>query len=86
MVYEEWLAQVPDVLKKDPIWQFKAYPKALLLFDLAWEDSERLQPFSLLPSHFSLVEEAKCQTNKYRRGYSLPTSPICSSRTIPLDG
>ena len=42
MVYEEWLAQVPDGLKKDPIWQFKAYPKALLLFDLAWEDSERL--------------------------------------------
>ena len=42
MVYEEWLAQVPDELKKDPIWQFKAYPKALLLFDLAWEDGERL--------------------------------------------
>jgi four helix bundle protein len=42
MVYEEWLAQVPDELKKDPIWQFKAYPKALLLFDLMWEDSEKL--------------------------------------------
>jgi len=42
MVFEEWVAQVPDGLKKDPIWQFKAYPKALLLFDLAWEDSEKL--------------------------------------------
>jgi four helix bundle protein len=42
MVYEEWLAQVPDELKKDPIWQFKAYPKALLLFDLMWEDGEKL--------------------------------------------
>ena len=42
MVCEEWLARVPDELKKDPIWQFKAYPKALLLFDLAWQDSEKL--------------------------------------------
>jgi len=31
MRYGEWLAQVPDSLKNDPIWKFKAYPKALLL-------------------------------------------------------
>lgn len=42
MKYEEWLAQVPESLKNDPVWQFEAYPKALLLYDLAWEDSERL--------------------------------------------
>ena len=42
MRHEEWLAQVPDSLKKDPIWQFKAYPKALLLCDLAWEDADNL--------------------------------------------
>lgn len=42
MTYEEWLAQVPERLKLDPIWKFEAYPKALLLFDLAWEDCERL--------------------------------------------
>ena len=42
MRYEEWLAQVPDSLKNDPIWQFKAYPKALLLYDLAWEDTDKL--------------------------------------------
>jgi len=42
MRYEEWLAQVPESLKKDPLWKFEAYPKALLLFDLAWEDSEKL--------------------------------------------
>ena len=42
MRYEEWLAQVPDSLKKDPIWQFKAYPKALLLYDLAWEDTDKM--------------------------------------------
>jgi len=42
MKYEEWLAQAPDSLKSDPIWKFEAYPKALLLFDLAWEDTEHL--------------------------------------------
>ncbi len=42
MRYEEWLAQVPEALKRDPIWKFDAYPKALLLFDLAWEDCEKL--------------------------------------------
>jgi four helix bundle protein len=42
MKYEEWLAQAPDSLKNDPIWKFEAYPKALLLFDLAWEDTEHL--------------------------------------------
>ncbi len=42
MKYEEWLAQVPDSLKKDPIWRFEAYPKALLLYDLAWEDTDKM--------------------------------------------
>jgi four helix bundle protein len=42
MKYEEWLARVPESLKRDPIWKFEAYPKALLLFDLVWEDSEKL--------------------------------------------
>jgi len=40
--YEEWLAQVPESLKKDPIWKFEAYPKALFLYDLAWDDCGRL--------------------------------------------
>ena len=42
MKVEEWLAQVPDSLKNDPIWKFEAYPKALLLYDLAWEDTNEL--------------------------------------------
>jgi four helix bundle protein len=43
MNYEEWLAEVPDSLKDDPVWKFVAYPKSLLLFDLTWEDGEQLK-------------------------------------------
>lgn len=42
MGHEEWLAQVPDSLKNDPIWKFEAYPKVLLLYDLAWEDTGKM--------------------------------------------
>jgi len=40
--YEEWLAQVPESMKQDPLWSFKVYPKALFLSDLAWEDTDRM--------------------------------------------
>jgi four helix bundle protein len=38
MTYEEWEAQVPDVLKGDTVWRVKAYRLALFLSDLAWHD------------------------------------------------
>jgi len=41
--YETWLAEVPDSLKRDPVWKFAAYPKSLWLFDLVWVDCERLK-------------------------------------------
>jgi four helix bundle protein len=40
--YEEWVQQVPESLRNDPIWKFAAYPKALFLFELAWDDSGQL--------------------------------------------
>lgn len=40
--YEEWLKQVPESIKADPLWSFQVYPKALLLADLAWEDTGRM--------------------------------------------
>jgi four helix bundle protein len=42
MRYEEWLKSVPKELKDGPVWRFYAYPKSLYLFDLAWEDCEKL--------------------------------------------
>jgi len=40
--YEEWLAQVPVSMKRDPLWNFQIYPKALFLSDLAWEDTGQM--------------------------------------------
>jgi four helix bundle protein len=42
MTYDEWLAGVPENFKKDRLWEFTAYRKALFLYDLAWEDCETL--------------------------------------------
>ena len=41
-IYQEWLAQAPECLRKDPLWKYEGYTRGLLLFDLAWEDSQRL--------------------------------------------
>jgi four helix bundle protein len=40
--YEEWVEQVPQSLKSDPLWVFEAYRSALFFADLAWHDCEKL--------------------------------------------
>lgn len=40
--YEEWLAQVPEIISRSPLWEFKVYRQALFLADLAWFDAEKL--------------------------------------------
>ncbi len=40
MTYEEWEGQVPAWIKKEPVWKFFGYRKALFLHDLAWLDTE----------------------------------------------
>jgi len=42
MTYEEWEAQVSEMIQKDPVWNFQVYRKALFLYDLAWIDCEKL--------------------------------------------
>ena len=42
MKYEDWLNSVPNDLKRDSLWQFNIYPKTVFLYDLLWEDCERL--------------------------------------------
>ena len=40
--YEEWAKQVPESMRRDPLWGFQVYPRALFLADLAWEDTEQI--------------------------------------------
>ena len=40
--YEEWEATVHERVKAEPIWGFLGYRKALFLYDLAWQDCDRL--------------------------------------------
>jgi len=42
MTYEEWEAGVHERVKREPVWQFLGYRKALFFHDLAWQDCEGL--------------------------------------------
>ncbi len=42
MTYEEWEEGVHERVKKEPVWEFLGYRKALFFYDLVWEDCERL--------------------------------------------
>jgi four helix bundle protein len=42
MIYDDWLKTAPENLKRDALWQFKVYPKTVFLYDLLWEDCDRL--------------------------------------------
>jgi len=43
MRFEEWVETVPVRVKSEMCWQFTAYPKALYLYELAWEDCDALR-------------------------------------------
>ena len=40
--FEEWVKQVPQSIKSDPLWDFKTYQNALFLSDLVWFDCDKL--------------------------------------------
>lgn len=42
MTYEEWEAGVHERVKKEPVWQFLGYRKALFFYDLVWQDCEKM--------------------------------------------
>ena len=42
MIFEKWVATVPQRVKAEACWKFTAYPKALYLYELTWEDCEQL--------------------------------------------
>ena len=42
MTYEEWEATVHKRVKRESVWNFLGYRKALFFYDLAWQDCEKL--------------------------------------------
>jgi len=42
MTYEEWEAEVHERVKREPVWRFLGYRKALFFYDLVWQDCEKL--------------------------------------------
>jgi len=40
--FEEWMAQVPENMRRDPLWNFQVYPKTLFLADLVWKDTDQM--------------------------------------------
>lgn len=42
MKYSEWEQNVPDAIKRDSVWNAKAYRLSLFLSDVAWQDATRL--------------------------------------------
>jgi hypothetical protein len=81
MNYESWLAEVPDSLKRDPVWKFVAYPKSLWLFDLVWVDCEKLksnqQGRALINQLIRSTDSISVNIDEgYGRGLSIRNMPI----------
>jgi four helix bundle protein len=79
MTYEEWVEQVPDDIKSDPLWNFEVYPKTLLLFDFAWGDCDKLaQDYRKRKISEQLIDSAGSISANieegYGRGYGLDYS------------
>ena len=39
--FESWLNQVPELIRTERYWQLTAYQKALYLFDLTWQETQK---------------------------------------------
>ena len=39
--YDSWESNVHTLMRKEQIWKFLGYRKALFLFDLIWQDTDK---------------------------------------------
>lgn len=47
MNYAEWEQTVPEAIRNESLWSFVGYRKALFLYDIGWQDCEKLLEHSL---------------------------------------
>jgi four helix bundle protein len=74
VTYEQWEAEVPDVLKQDTLWRVTAYRLALFLSDLAWHDAGKLaKNRRMLGTSDQLYRAASNISSNISEGYSRGT-------------
>ena len=79
MSFEEWVATVPERVKAEACWRFAAYPKALYVYELAWDDCDALMrdergEFLLEVKSCNLIEQGLCL---------FPDAPTIRGRNAP---
>ena len=65
--FEEWITQVLESMRRDPLWSFQVYPKTLFLADLVWKDTDQMiKTFAerKLPGNWSEAQALFVPTSK----------------------
>jgi four helix bundle protein len=75
MTYEQWEAQVPEDIRRDPLWRVEAYRFGLFLSDLAWPDAMKLLKHKLMSANANqLYRAASNISSNVSEGYSRSTA------------
>lgn len=53
MSYQDWLKQIPKVIRDDAVWNLKVYRAALYMSDLCWKDTQLIKD----QKYFSLADQ-----------------------------
>ena len=68
--YEEWEKSVPDAIRRESLWSFVGYRKALFLCDICWVDCEKLAKHPLgLPVSQQLIRSVGSISANIEEGY-----------------
>lgn len=68
--FEDWDNQVPEIIKRSPLWELRIYRLALFLSDLAWFDSDLiLQAPQAKSLSWQLVRSAGSVPANIEEGY-----------------
>ena len=74
MNYEQWESGIPDSVRKDSLWEMKAYRLGLFLSDLAWHDVSKLVQDRRTVSIADQLYRAVCKiSSNVGEGYSRNT-------------